>query len=234
MSKVKRAHMVSRGYLKPWSDGQNRVEVIDIDKRKGFTTAIGNATVVNYAYESGILRNDLEGEFQKVESAGIPNLVKLRAGHALDKEEKRKTVDFLDMHLSRGRFANQVEVLTPALVLRADKDPETLLLKLGDRFLLSQYEKETLRLPELQLEDWPWVITETRGLITGDGAVLLWHREKGGPVATVSFPLSPTQLLVIGEPLAISGTQYLNDRVGVCSRRWLVGSIGSLNLEWAK
>ncbi len=50
--RAKRAHMVSRAYLKQWADKGGNVEVIDVQDRRGFTTDVVNATVVSYAYRT--------------------------------------------------------------------------------------------------------------------------------------------------------------------------------------
>lgn len=72
---------------------------------------------------------------------------------------------------------------------------------------------------------------EAKGLATGDGAVLLWRTTEGAGVFTISFPLSPTQLLVIGKDLP--DDVPLNRLLAENSKRWIVGARGSLNFSKA-
>jgi len=231
---VKGAHMVSASYLKAWSDDRHRVDVIDLEQGRGFTTAIGNATVVSYAYQPDLLKHDLEGEFAGIETHGMRAIHKARYGHPLSSLEKANVVAFLNMHLDRGRYADQTQIRTPAVVLKTDGEVENVELNLGDRLRLSQSMTEVLRLDSLGLERWPWAVHEATGLITGDGAVLLWRAERArdSKIVTVSFPISPTQLLVIGRD--ISSSEHMNIRVSMNSRRWLVGGYGTLEKDRAK
>lgn len=233
-SKVKRAHMLSKGYLRAWVDSQNEVDVIDIEKRLGLKSRLGNATVVKYAYDPKLLTRDLEGQFEKIETRGIPALFKLRHGHSLSADEKSNVVDFLDMHLDRGRYADQAQVSTPATVLKTGVRVEAAELNLGDRFLLSQSMKDVMRLSSMELERLPWVVHDTTGLVTGDGAVMLWCESEGSPVTAVTFPLAPTKMLVIGRTTVPMIPERLNDLMTRKCRRWIVGAVGSLNLDWAK
>ncbi|KAB1658129.1 DUF4238 domain-containing protein [Pseudoclavibacter sp. CFCC 11306] len=231
---VKRSHMLSRAYLKQWGDKGGNVEVIDILKRIGVTTDVVNATVVSYGYEPEVLKRDLEGEFSKIEALGIPALSKLRYGHKLSDQEKSDTVAFLDMHLHRGRYADQSEIDTPAVLLKTDGTTEEAKLKLADRLMLSQHMKDLLRLASLGIESWPWAVHNTKNLATGDGAVLLWGEAQDDAPSTVSFPLSPEHLLMIGRPLDARHFDSLNARLAQKSRRWIVGQVGTLNLDWAR
>lgn len=226
MGNVKRAHMVSRSYLRAWADERNRVDVLDIQQGRGFTSAIGNATVVSYAYEPEVLLHNLEGEFDRIESRGVPAIVKLRAGHALTASDKDDVIAFLDMHLDRGRYADQSEVRTPAVLVKTDGSSGDASLSLGDRLLLSRHMEGVVRLAALGVAQWPWQVLEARSLATGDGAVLLWRQTDGAEVSLVTFPLSPTQLLVIGE--GFPERAPLNTLLAQHSRRWIVGTVGSL------
>ncbi|WP_286161119.1 DUF4238 domain-containing protein [Arthrobacter sp. MYb213] len=225
--------MISRGYLQPWGDSRKQVDVIDVEKRRGFTTGVVNATVVNYAYDPSLLTHDLEDQFQKIESRGIPALVKLRYGHRLETEEKTSVVSFLDMHLDRGRYADQAQVSTSALVLKTGGRMEHENLNLGDRFLLSQSLKDVTRLSSMKLESLPWKVHEAEGLVTGDGAVMLWRKSAGSRIVAVTFPMSPNKLLVIGNDFVPLISEHLNDLMTRKCRRWIVGARGSLNLGWA-
>ena len=103
-------------------------------------------------------------------------------------------------------------------------------LNLGDRLLLSRSVQDVIRVAGLGLEQWPWhVIGDQQHLATGDGAVLLWRPTDGADICTVSFPLSPTQLLVIGQDLPDSVP--INNLLAKNSRRWIVAERGKLKLD---
>lgn len=229
---VKSAHMVSSGYIRAWADAKNRVEVLDLEGGRGYPISYKGATVVSYVYDPKILNHDLEQNYAKVESNGIPAINKLRAGHlALTAAERQALIAFLDMHLDRGRYANQAKTLAPAVIVKTDGSHENAELNLGDLLLLSQYLPEVRRLSNLGIEEWPWQVVPVNGLSTGDGAVLLWRQPDGEEVCTISFPLSPTKLLMIGQPLA-DGIP-LNSLLSKNSKRWIVGEVGTLNLNFA-
>jgi hypothetical protein len=83
-------------------------------------------------------------------------------------------------------------------VLKTGGQIEDAELTVGDRLLLSRSLQDVLRLTTLGLEQWPWQVRDAKHLATGDGAVLLGRPTDGADISTISFPLSPTQLLVIG------------------------------------
>lgn len=230
---VKRGHMVSKGYISAWADDRNRVDVIDVQDERGFTTAFGNATVVSYAYDPNVLTHDLERAYSKIEDAGTPVIAKLRDGErAISDTERAALIAFLDMHLERGRYADLVKLRVPAALLMKDGTSEDAELVLGDVITLSQSHPDVFRLCSLPLDQWEWKVLEAVGLATGDGAVLLWRATEDAEICAISFPLSPTRLLVIGQDLP-DGLP-LNARVAQNSRRWIVGTKGSLNLAWAE
>lgn len=227
---VKRAHMVSKGYIEAWADVNGLVDVRDLEHDRAFRTNIVNATVVSYAYDLAVLSHDLEAEYSRVENAGIPAIVKLRNGAtSLDPAEYSAIVAFLDMHLERGRYADQTKVRTPAVLVKAGGKFEDAELSLGDRLLLSQSFTDVVRLTALGLEHWKWQVLELEGLATGDGAVLLWAPTKDAELSTISFPLSPTRLLVIGQDLPED--LPINLIMASKCRRWLVGAPGTLRLS---
>ncbi|WP_431230836.1 DUF4238 domain-containing protein [Paenarthrobacter nicotinovorans] len=228
---VKNAHMVSKGYISAWADKRNVVDVLDLQDGRGYPSSYLSATVVNYVYDPNVLTRNLEGDYSRIENAGTPALVKLRNGEPLTEAEAHAVIDFLDMHLDRGRYADRTKVRAPALVLRTDGQVEHTELALGDALLLSQSFKDVLRLSSLGLEHWPWHVRDAKGLATGDGAVLLWRTTDGAKVSTISFPLSPTQLLVIGEDL--QDNIPLNPLLAQNSKRWIVGTRGSLDFSKA-
>lgn len=230
--KVKRAHMVSKGYLRAWADSRGRVEVIDMEHQRAFISSLENATVVSYAYEPSVLTHDLEGEYARIESKGIPTIAKLRGGHELSRSEKTSLIAFLDMHLDRGRYADQANVGTPAVMMMSDGQMKDVDFNMADRMLLSQSFPEVVRLATRSIEDWSWQVTQSADgsfLATGDGAVLLWQESEGPGLSTVSFPLSPTQLLVIGNDLP--DPLPLNPIMAEHSQRWLIGQRGTFNMN---
>src|SRR6185312_3128112 len=225
-SAVKNAHMVSGGYIIAWADKRNVVDVLDLQEGRGYLSSYLSATVVNYVYDPNFLTQNLEEEYSRIESKGTPALVKIRKGELLTEDDVHAVIAFLDMHLDRGRYADRAKVRAPAVALRTDGRIEHTELALGDALLLSQSFQDVLRLTTLGLEQWPWQVLEAKGLATGDGAVLLWNPTEGAEITTISFPLSPTQLLIIGEDLPddIPLNQFLAKK----SKRWIVGSKGSL------
>lgn len=227
---TRRAHMVSRGYLRAWADESSTVEVIDQQRNFGFPTSINNATVFRDAYKANIVERDLEAEFAKIEEVGIPALVKLSSERPeLRPDDMTAIVSFLDMHLDRGRYADQAATQTPATVLRADGSITDVTFSLGDRLLLSKSFADVVRLRALGLEKWDWRVELTPpGLATGDGAVLMFGETAGTEVVTIAFPLSPTKLLVIGKPF--EQPININALIAEKSRRWLVGRRGTLRM----
>jgi hypothetical protein len=225
--------MVSQGYIEAWADKRGIVDVIDVQDRHGFPTSIRNATVVSYVYDPNVLTRDLEEAYSKVEDAGTPVIVKLREGaQSLTNKERDSMIAFLEMHLERGRYTDRTKLRAPALVLKTEGEIEETELRLGDVLLLSRSLPEVLRLQNLELDQWEWRVWPVEGLITGDGAVLLWRSSsEDAEICTVTFPLSSDRLLVIGRELP-DGVP-MNDRIASNSKRWIVGARGSLNLDWA-
>ena len=232
---VKNAHMVSKSYIRAWADERNVVDVSDLQDGRGYPSSYMSATVVSYGYEPEVLTRDLERDYGRIEDRGIPAIVKLRKGYKLTAFERSAVVAFLDMHLDRGRYADQTKIRVPALVVKSGGRIEHAELNLADRLLLSQSIKDVLRLTTLGLEQWPWQIREVNGLITGDGAVLVWRSTDGADISAVTFPLSPTQLLVIGQnpPDDVRFKLLLNVLHAENSRRWIVGARGTINFNHA-
>lgn len=218
--------MVSRGYLRAWADENDLVEVIDVEHGRKFKTSITKATVVKHVYVPSVLSVDLENEFGLIESAATPALVKLRNGTQLDENEQRDLIAFLDMHLERGRYANQAAITTPALVIKCGGEFEQTNLKLADRLLLTRHTDGPIRLSKLGLETWPWTLYKGDGIATGDGAVLLWHETKANDLCTVTFPISPSLLLVIGQKIPLDTP--INEVLAQKSRRWMIGKTDTL------
>lgn len=227
-----RAHTITKTYLSAWADKKNRVQVLNIDPNgegRGYVASVNNATVVSDAYATTLMNVDLEAEYAKVEAAGVPLLQKLREGQQLDPTEKSTVVDFLDMHHVRGRHSDQTATPIPAIVMLHDGTTKDYQLTLGDRLTLGAFRSEK-RLSDHEIETWPWQVADAQNLATGDGAVLLGGR--GGVLTTVTFPLSPSQLLVIGDDEHIP-RMNLNVLMAKQGRRWIVGTMGSLNLDAA-
>jgi hypothetical protein len=199
--------------------------------RSRLSSSFENATVVSYGYDTEVLTHDLERDYWRIENRGIPAIVKLRDGHALTAVEQSALIAFLDMHLDRGRYADQTKIRVPAVLLKTGGQIENAELTVGDRLLLSRSFQNVLRLTTLGLEQWPWQVRGAKHLATGDGAVLLWRPTDGADISTISFPLSPTQLLVIGQDLP--DNVNLNPRLAENSRRWIVGVRGALNFNKA-
>lgn len=155
---------------------------------------------------------------------------RLRDREPVTAADQLAIVAFLEMHRERGRHADRAGIGVPAVLFKADGETEDATLHLGGLLLLNQYRWEGTRISGLGIESWPWKVLAGRGLATGDGAVLLWGNNSG-TVTTISFPLSPNHLLVIGDDLP-DGVR-VNEYLARNSRRWLVGVRGSLNLGHA-
>ncbi|WP_162000767.1 DUF4238 domain-containing protein [Bifidobacterium tibiigranuli] len=216
--------MIPRSYLDGWADGKGMVDVADLAKGRSTTTAIINATVVSYAYRTEILSTDLEGQFAKVESAGISALRKLRRTDTLTQGEIRAAIAFLDMYRERGLYADQAKTQTPAVLLMQDRSLQEAELSLGDRMVLASYMNETVEFDQLGIETWPWSIWDCTNALTGDGALTLWREANSTAVTTITFPLSPTKILVIGRKL--SRSVDINLVTVLKSRRWLIAQRG--------
>lgn len=223
---VKRAHMVSRGYLQAWGNGRGLVYVWDAEAQVSGERGLTNATVVGYAYKTEHTNLDLEQEYAGIEGRGLSAMRGIINGGSLNTDGREAMIAFLDMHLERGRYADQAGVRTPIAMGNIFTGESTMAeMGLGDRLVLSKsLNREALRIVSLGVDKWPWRVFEVRGgLITGDGAVLIWEHTKGFGVTTISFPLSPTRLLILGEPLPSDAP--LNALIARNSRRWLVDHV---------
>ena len=85
---VKRAHMVSKGYIRAWADERNIVDVLDLQDGRGYPSSYLSATVVSYGYDPKVLTHDLEQDYSYIENSGTPAIVKLRNGHTLTAAER--------------------------------------------------------------------------------------------------------------------------------------------------
>jgi hypothetical protein len=221
--------MVTAGYIRAWADENNVIDVLDVQDGRGYHASYKNASVVSYVYDPAVLTLDLESEYGVIEGAGISAFSKLRAGEGLAEAEAAAAIAFLDMHLHRGRYADRAGVRVPALLVMKDGTTQEKELLLGDMLPLAHQHPDTLRLTTLGLETWTWQIFMTDCLYTGDGAVMLWRPDTDHGLATVTFPLSPTQLLVIGED--IPADFDINRAIVNNCRRWVVGQKGTLPIE---
>lgn len=87
----------------------------------------------------------------------MQSIAKLRSGDpTLDDETLAGMIAFLDMHLDRGRYADQTEVRTPAVLLKTDGTIEGVEFNVADRLLLSQSTEDVIRLKALGLGSWEW------------------------------------------------------------------------------
>ena len=223
---VKRAHMITRGYLAEWANDRGLVHVVDAEHRISRPQSLTNATVVAYAYRSNVLTLDLEAHYSRIESEGLSALRNLATGGAPNRDGRAAIIAFLDMHLERGRYADQTKVTTPAWMGSTPAPGRMIEMSLGDRLTLARdVDTDAIRLENLNVERWTWKVLDIHGgLVTGDGAVLLFHRNDGAPVTAVTFPLSPTRLLVIGDGLP--GLHPLfNQLIASKCRRWLVDHV---------
>jgi hypothetical protein len=174
-----------------------------------------------------VLTHDLEGEYASIENRGVPAILKLRRGSELASSESTAVIVFLDMHLDRGRYADQAGTFIPATLLKTDASIENVDFSVADRLRLSQSLPEILRLAPLCLEQWEWrVEPQPAGLVTGDGAVILFQKPEEAGLCTIAFPLSPTHLLVIGDPL--KPATPINTNIITASRRWIVSLRGTI------
>ncbi len=222
---VKRAHMVTRGYLQAWSNDHGLVYVWDGEARISGVRSLGDATVVRYAYRTEHTNLDLEAHFAGIEGRGTAAMRNLIGGGALNAEGREAMIEFLDMHLERGRYADQASVKMPVgLGDLFHGGFQMSAMGLGDRLTLSKdINTNALRISDLHVGRWPWRVADVRsGLITGDGAVLLWEETKGSGISSISFPLSPTRLLILGDPLP---NVPINALVANNCRRWLIDHV---------
>lgn len=223
---VKRPHMVTRGYLQAWVNGRNALFLWDSESGRSGVRPVNDATVVRSVYDTEHTILDLESQFGRIESDGLPAIRNLAQAGSLNDEGRAAVVAFLDMHLERGRYADQANVKMPiAKIDFFNGGVEMAEMGLGDRLVLSRdMEKSTVRIADLGVLKWRWrIATSAEGLLlTGDGAVLLFERSKGTGVATITFPLSPTRLLVLGDDLPPAPLRDLNAFTIAKSRRWLV------------
>lgn len=224
---MKRAHMISKGYMKAWANERGLVHVWDAETSKAGVRAVGDATVVSYAYRTELLTHDLEAEYSKIEDRATPALRNLADGGSLTQEGEAAVIAFLDMHQERGRYADQAKVRLP--VAAGDLTTAGFRMEemgLGDRLTLSRdVDKDAVRVSALGVDKWRWrVLPVDSGLVTGDGAVMLWNKKGDSPVTAVSFPVSPSRLLILGDGLD-GLTIPLNTLLMSKCRRWLVDQV---------
>jgi hypothetical protein len=217
--------MVTRSYLQSWANDRGLVHVWDSEAKVSGVRSLGSATVVSYAYRTEHTNLDLEAHFAGIEGRGAAAMKNIISGGTLNTDGREAIIDFLDMHLERGRYADQAAVKMPVAIANAFTGGVQMSeMGLGDRLTLSRdINKEALRISALRADRWPWRVAEVRsGLITGDGAVLIWERTKGSGVTTISFPLSPTRLLILGEELP---SVPINAFILNNCRRWLIDHV---------
>lgn len=223
---VKRAHMVSRGYLQAWGNNRGLVYVWDGEAGVSGVRSLTNATVVGYAYKTEHTTLDLEAEYAGIEGRGLSAMRNIANGGSLNSAGRDAMIEFLDMHLERGRYADQAGVRMPiAMGNLFSGQVEMTEMGLGDRLVLSKdINKEALRIASLRVDRWPWRVFEVSGgLITGDGAVLIWEQRRGSGITSISFPVSPTRLLILGD--SVPADSPINALIARNSRRWLVDHV---------
>ena len=219
--------MVSKGYLAAWANDRDLVHVWDSEKLVSGVRSVGDATVVSYAYRTELLNHDLEAAYGRIESDAIPALRNLANGGSLTRDGESAVIAFLDMHQERGRYADQAGVRLPVAAgnlhspgVRMEE------MSLGDRLTLARdMDKGAVLVSSLGVARWRWRVQPVdSGLVTGDGAVLLWQKTSSAPVTAVSFPVSPNRLLILGDGLD-GLTIPLNTLIMSKCRRWLVDRV---------
>ncbi|MFC7942886.1 hypothetical protein ACFUPZ_06470 [Microbacterium oxydans] len=231
-NQVKGAHMVSSGYINAWADKSSIIDVLDLDKVRGYPISFKQATIVNHVYAPAFLNHDLEGEYARTESSGIPVIKKLREGLQVTVDEQTQLIEFLEMHRYRGRYADRADVRVPAVAVMTDGTAKDIDLKVGDMTLLTRDRPPGPRLTTLGLEQQTWTVWNLDHILpTGDGAVMLWGSAKDDSVAFVTFILSPTQLLLIGDNLPTE--LPIKEQLVRRSMRWIVGKRGTLRYSQA-
>lgn len=223
---VKRAHMITRSYLEAWSNGRGLVHVWDAEHEINRPQSLSSATVVNYGYRTEVTGFDLEAHYGEIESRAIPALRSLASGGSPDRDGRAAVIAFLDMHLERGRYADQAKVKVPVWLGSTTEPGRIAEMALGDRLTFARdVDTDAIRLSTLNIERWHWrVLSIHGGLVTGDGAVLLFRKTARAPITAVTLPLSPTRLLVIGDGLPGIHPQF-NLLIASKCRRWLVDHI---------
>jgi hypothetical protein len=223
---VKRAHMITRAYLEAWANSRGLLHVWDAENGINRPTSLTNATVVSFGYKTSISLVDVEAKYAQIESKAIPALRNLAQGGTITTDGQLAIVDFLDMHFERGSFADQSKVKTPVWRIGGPQRIEEVDMTVGDRLVLAdELSRNLIRLYSLHIERWRWRVIDVREeLVTGDGAVLPFRKTYNGPIITVTFPLSATKLLVIGEGLP-SVPRHFNYLIVNRCRRWLVDQI---------
>lgn len=221
--------MVSKGYLRAWANSRDLLFVMDAEHETRGVRALSNATVVSHAYRTEHTTLDLEAEYARVESAALPAMRNLANGGTTTNEGEAAIVHFLDMHAERGRYADQAGVKFPIATANIYSGQVKMAeMGLGDRLVLSRHKElspSVVRIQSLGVQKWRWrVVPVPSGLITGDGAVLMWEKRAAAGVTSITFPLSPSRLLVLGQDL--DGLHIpLNELIAGRSRRWLVDHV---------
>lgn len=167
--------MITKGHLAAFANDRNVVDVLDVLEGRGYPSSIENATVVNYVYDPAVFTHDLEKRFAAIEGKGVGALNRLRNGEVPTIGDQLAVIEFLDMHLHRGRYADRAGDSQPAILFKTDGTVEEAHLNYGDLMSLAHDHPNALRLIGRDLEQWQWQIYTTTNLWTGDGAVMLWR-----------------------------------------------------------
>lgn len=222
---VKRSHMITRSYLESWANERNLVYVKDLESTER-TESINSATVVKYGYRTEHTTLDLENHYSAIEGNGVRAFKALQNDQILNEAGQQAVVAFLDMHLERGRYADQAKETTT--VVKGDLktgSAEAVSLGLGDRLALAKsVDTDAVRLSMRDVRAMRWHVLKADGLVTGDGAVGLWQNSNPASLAAVTFPISPKHLLAIGATEHLFSVE-LNDLVIANSRRWIVARL---------
>ncbi|TDP94613.1 uncharacterized protein DUF4238 [Leucobacter luti] len=227
ISAVKNAHMIPACYLRAWEDEKSEVYVADLVAERPLILRTSKATVVNYAYKPAVLKHDREAHYAAIEDRGIVAIREAAKGSVLNSDARLAVIEFFDMFQERGIHADHASLSVPVVMGSQDSEElKDLDMNLGDMITLHRdLNPDLLNLKDQHLEDRPWkVITQPAPMMTGDAAVIPILGAEDDELIAVLFPLSPMELLVIGdvpENLKLNITQY----IAMKSRRWLVGRV---------
>lgn len=219
--------MVTRSYLEGWANENRRLLVWDLENKSRRELGLNDATVVKYAYKTEHFDVDLERKYSAIESDGISAIRTLTESGTINNHGRSAIANFIEMHRERGLYADQTKVRMPVIFggpggIR----PET--MGLGDRLALrDSVDTGIAKLKNLELRRWRWRVHETEwSIITGDGAVLLWRDYPDSPISTVTFPLSPNKLLMIGAEFNENDFP-INQCIADNCRRWIIEELSN-------
>ena len=221
---IRRAHTISKSYLKGWADSRGIVYVGDRTTQKSYPISINNATVVSHAYRPALLEHDREAHYAAIEGPGIASLRKIIDGTEPNGEERLAALKFIEMHRERGSWVDQTDIELPAIRGSfCSEEFEIVTMNHADLVTLDKsLNPETPRINPHELIESVWRVYErSEPFITGDGAAVVCVDESNETVVGLAYPLNPDLLLVVGE-FPEDRIAEFNNMVAYNSRRWLV------------